>query len=242
MLPGESTLVANWQALAATSAGARIVRAASAVAAVFPAWEPLNNAIHAGGIDDDEGSIADQVADCADLYADAGVRSWAFWVPSQQIDFVEPDHVVVPTLRRDTTTLVMQLGLDGRHRMQAGVAECSLADALTAGEVPVAAAALRSSDGVPGLTAWVALDGDRAVASLWTFLHEGDCGVYAVGTVPAWRRRGFARRVVEHALHDARQRGARTASLQSTPMAVPLYASLGFEAAGRYEEWVCSGA
>ena len=31
--------------------------------------------------------------------------------------------------------------------------------------------------------------------------------------------------------------GARTATLQSTRMGQPLYESLGFQPAGRYEEW-----
>ena len=32
---------------------------------------------------------------------------------------------------------------------------------------------------------------DVAVAGAWTFLYERDCGIYAVGTVPGWRRRGL---------------------------------------------------
>jgi ribosomal protein S18 acetylase RimI-like enzyme len=69
-------------------------------------------------------------------------------------------------------------------------------------------------------------------------VYGDDCGIYAVGTAPEWRRRGIARTLVQHALADSHRRGARTASLQSTPMAVTLYESLGFEAVGRYEEWV----
>jgi len=76
-----------------------------------------------------------------------------------------------------------------------------------------------------------------AVAGAWSLLHEQDCGVYAVGTVPGWRRRGPARILVEHVLADARGHGARTATLQSTRIAQQLYQSLGFEPAGRYEEW-----
>ncbi len=79
-----------------------------------------------------------------------------------------------------------------------------------------------------------------AVAGAWSVIHEQDCGIYAVGTQPEWRRRGFARSLMEHVLADARARGARTATLQSTPLGEPLYASLGFRAAGRYEEWVSS--
>jgi GNAT superfamily N-acetyltransferase len=78
----------------------------------------------------------------------------------------------------------------------------------------------------------------RAVAGAWSFLHDGDCGIYAVGTSPGWRRLGFARALVEHVMADARHRGARTASLQSTEMGRPLYESLHFEPAGRYEEWL----
>jgi predicted acetyltransferase len=72
----------------------------------------------------------------------------------------------------------------------------------------------------------------------WTYHHGRDVGVYAVGTVPEWRGRGLARALVLHALADAYRHGARTASLQSTPMGEPLYRSLGFRPAGRYEEWV----
>jgi hypothetical protein len=43
---------------------------------------------------------------------------------------------------------------------------------------------------------------------------------------------------MEHVLADAQHRGARTATLQSTRMGLPLYNSLGFAPAGRYEEWI----
>jgi hypothetical protein len=37
---------------------------------------------------------------------------------------------------------------------------------------------------------------------------------------------------------DAARHGARTATLQSVPAARRMYEWLGFEAVGRYEEWV----
>ena len=78
-----------------------------------------------------------------------------------------------------------------------------------------------------------------AVAGLWACMHDGDCGIYAMGTAPQWRRQGLARSLIAHVLAVACEAGARTASLQSTPMGMSLYRSLGFEAVGRYEEWVC---
>jgi ribosomal protein S18 acetylase RimI-like enzyme len=80
--------------------------------------------------------------------------------------------------------------------------------------------------------------GGVAVAGAWSFEHGRDCGIYTVGTMRNWRRQGLARMLVEHVLADAQRRGARTASLQSTPMGQHLYRSLGFEPAGRYEEWL----
>jgi ribosomal protein S18 acetylase RimI-like enzyme len=88
------------------------------------------------------------------------------------------------------------------------------------------------------MAGWVAVDGEVAIAGATSFLHGSECGIYAVGTAPPWRRRGIARRLVEHALADAARRGARTMTLQSTPMGQRLYESLGFEPVGRYEEWV----
>ncbi len=76
------------------------------------------------------------------------------------------------------------------------------------------------------------------VSAAWSFRHGDDVGVFAVGTVPAWRRRGIGAALTGHILADAATGGARTASLQSTPMGRSLYESLGFVAAGRYVEWV----
>jgi GNAT superfamily N-acetyltransferase len=58
-----------------------------------------------------------------------------------------------------------------------------------------------------------------------------------VFTRPAARGRGLATAVLTAALRDARRRGARTATLQSTPMAEHLYLRHGFRLAGRWQEW-----
>jgi ribosomal protein S18 acetylase RimI-like enzyme len=161
------------------------------------------------------------------------------WVPSGATDFAAPDdmHQVGP-LARDTTTLVMQASLTRELHLQDGVVGASIAAATRAAgdeEVPVGELGERETE--PGLAAWVMLRNNVAVAGTWSFLHGRDCGIYTVGTMPGWRRRGLARRLVEHALADAQRRGALTASLQSTPIAQQLYQSLGFRPVGRYEEW-----
>ena len=109
------------------------------------------------------------------------------------------------------------------------VVEASMAAIVRlANEEPVPAHELGAPETTPGLSAWALVVDRMAVVCAWTFLHHQDCGIYAVGTLPAWRRKGLARMLLEHVLADAQRRGARTASLQSTRMGQPLYESLGF--------------
>jgi len=61
-----------------------------------------------------------------------------------------------------------------------------------------------------------------------------------VGTLPRWRRRGYAGALTDHVLNDAQRRGARTATVQATRMGLPLFSSLRFAPVGRHEEWVWS--
>jgi GNAT superfamily N-acetyltransferase len=237
VLPGQETLIASWEALARLSPGARLIRSTTAVAAVFPSWAPLNNALM---LTAPEGDPAAAAAWSTILYAQVDVDAWAFWIPSRTTDLDAPDDVrEVGEFKRDTTTLVMQATLSPGLQAHDGVVQTSIAAATrAAGDEAVPVSDLGTPERVPGLTAWVMVRDRVAVAGAWSFLHGTDCGIYAVGTMPGWRRQGLARALVEHVLRDARQRGARTATLQSTRMGQPLYESLGFEPAGRYEEWI----
>ncbi len=235
-LPGQDTLAACWTTLALTSPGAEVIRGATTITAVFPSWAPLNNAILSTGVSSAAESVIDELAV---RYRGAGVDAWALWLPSRATSLDAPD--VVPDLEqlsRDTTTLVMQATLGPGLRRHPDVVQTSLASIIdNSDERPVPVGALGEPERLPGLSAWAMVHEGVVVTSAWTFLHEGDCGVYAVETLSPWRRRGFARVLMEHLLADARSHGARSASLQSTRMGQPLYASLGFAPAGRYEEW-----
>jgi len=239
-LPGQETLVASWNALAELSPGARLIRSPGTVAAVFPSWLPLNNAIVVAAGDGTE--VAAEARPLRSIYADAGVSTWALWIPSSARDLDAPDTVRdIAGFTRDTTTLVMQATVRPGLRRHAGVVRASVAAATrAAGDEPVPLAELGEPDDAVGLAAWAMVQDGMAVAGAWGLLHDGDCGIYTVGTLPAWRRRGLARALTEHILADAHRHGARTATLQSTPMAQRLYESLGFTPMGRYEEWIAT--
>lgn len=237
-LPGQETLIASWEALTRLSHRARLIRSPSAVAAVFPAWLPLNNAIALDARD--EAAATAMASQLRSTYADAGVSTWALWIPSDATDLDTPDSVpAIGGHTRDTTTLVMQATLRPSLRRHEGVVRTSVTAATrAAGDAAVPVSALGEPDDALGLAAWVMIQDGLAVAGAWSLIHDRDCGIYTVGTMPDWRRRGLARALTEHVLADAYRQGARTATFQSTRMALRLYESLGFEAVGRYEEWI----
>ena len=240
-LPGQATLLECWRALARLSPGAEVRPAPGTVAAVFPSWAPLNNAIVLD-MGDGDGGAELAATTASSLYRSAGVQDWALWVPSPVPDLDGPDALTaVGDLARDTTTLVMHAALPATLRPHDDVVETSIASLERVSEdEPLRAADLGPPDGQPGLSAWVMVQDGTAVATTWSFLHGADCGIYAVETLASHRRRGLARALVEHVLHHAAGQGARTASLQSTAMGRSLYEGLGFQAAGRYEEWVAT--
>jgi GNAT superfamily N-acetyltransferase len=240
-LPGQQTLLASWAALAELSPGARLARGGPAPAAVFPSWAPLNNAIVADPSDvTDPAARATLAEDVARSYAAAGIDGWALWLASSTADLDAPDEVPdFGELKRDATTLVMTLALTHPFRpRQGGAFRTSIGTATRASDEPVPVGELEEPADIRGLSGWVLVRDDVAVAGAWSMQLGRDCGIYAVGTVPEWRRRGLARTLMMHVLADAQARGARTASLQSTPMGESLYRALGFRPVGRYEEWI----
>ncbi len=233
-LPGEDTLLACWQALTLISPGARIVRSDDVVAAVFPNWAPLNNAVLLPGAD-----LRAATAEARSGYLAAGVDEWALWQPRPGGELGEPaGEPGIAGFRWDTSTLVMHTAVPNASRRHRQVVPTSVGVVARLDDISIPVGELEPPDAVPGLTGWAFVHDDEVVAAAWSFRHGHDVGVFALGTVPAWRRRGIAAALTGHILADAASCGARTASLQSTPMGRPLYASLGFAAAGRYVEWV----
>jgi ribosomal protein S18 acetylase RimI-like enzyme len=85
--------------------------------------------------------------------------------------------------------------------------------------------------GRPGAKAhaWQAWRDGQPVAKVGLYLSTGSAGIYGVATRPAARRLGLASILSLTALKTAQTLGRDLAVLHSTPMAEPLYRSLGFE-------------
>jgi GNAT superfamily N-acetyltransferase len=223
------TLLASWEQYARGARGASLQRLPGVAAAVFPE-EPergiYNNALLEN---------ADGIGAMEEAYAAARVDRFAAWVHDADEDLASDLERRGYTL--DTATRAMGMALDDlrvprpamdaepigwrEHLRMFGLPPDLLAGADLARFHVLAA----RFDGAPA-TGAIALD------------HDGDCGIYNVGTVEPARRRGLATDLMALMLHDAAARGCTTASVQSTAMAERVYGAVGFRDLGRFLEYV----
>ena len=71
-----------------------------------------------------------------------------------------------------------------------------------------------------------------AVAGAWSVIEGTDCGIYAVGTVPVWRRRGLATGLMHGILGDAYRRGAPDSDIAVDPDGLAALQVAGVRAGG----------
>lgn len=88
----------------------------------------------------------------------------------------------------------------------------------------------------------IEVDG-RVVATTTLLSHAGRLAwLGMVLTHPNYRRQGFARRLMTHALEHARLLGIPTVKLDATDAGRPLYESFGFRSEQMIERWTRSGS
>ena len=205
-------------------------------AAVFPN-EPeravYNNALL------DRGRPAAERADALDAleaaYAAAGVGRFAAWVH-------ESNEAMRRDLERrrytvDQTTRAMGMALDDVRlpAPQIDLAAAAWPEYLRTFGLP---ADLLGRGDHDALRVVVARVNGEIVAAAMAFDFRSDRGIYNVGTVERFRRRGLATALTAGLVHDALARGCKTATLQSTAVAERVYAAAGFRDLGRIFEYV----
>ena len=170
----------------------------------------------------------------AELYLRGRATLLAAWVH-------ESDGPMVAELERrgytvDTTTRAMGMALDeiAVPRPQIDLGPAGWAEYLKMDSLPPDFLSAADHAAFHLLAAWA--DGEMVAAAL-AYDCGGDCGIYNVGTLEHARRRGLGTALTAAQVHDARGRGCRTASLQSTPMAERVYAATGFRDLGQILEY-----
>jgi GNAT superfamily N-acetyltransferase len=234
---GEATLVASWAGYAEGAARAALHQIdAGVVVGVFPDGPErtvYNNTLFTSGLAAAERSSAIDLME--QLYLAADVTAFAAWVhegdEALRHDLDERGYTI------DTSTLAMGMYLDDVPAPPPSLTLSTLpwADYLRVFEMPPGLLDGAEREQFHVLVA--TLDGEP-VATAMSYDHEGDCGVFNVTTVAHARRRGLGTAMTALQLHQARERGCVTASLQSTAMAERVYAAAGFHPLGRYLEFV----
>src|SRR5262245_41721312 len=234
---GAETFLAGWEVDAHGSRGAAVLRSPGVVTGVFPHGPErafLNNALLERDLGPAERSEAVERMEAA--YASAGVDRFAAWVHER--DEAMRDELVARGYTLDTSTRAMGMALDDIRvpppDSHVGTADWTvylafvdaLAPGLLAGVDPRAYRVVAARE-----------DGETIAAGLSLDVGD-DCGIFNVWTLEHARRRGLGTAVTARLVHDAAERGCRTATLQSTPMAERLYAAVGFRDLGRFLEYV----
>lgn len=238
---GIATLLASWEANARGSVEAAVLRLGGVAAAVFPVGperEIYNNAVLGHGLGADAAKAA--VAAMEAAYEAAGVERFAAW--AREGDEPLRAELCGRGYRVAETTRAMALRLPELRPLDSAVAieveEATWAEYLSY---------LGGFGLPPGLLGGVDPDayrvlaariGGEIVATALAFDDRDDCGVFNVTTYERARRRGLGTALTVRLLEQARARGCVTASLQSTPVAERLYASVGFRDLGRILEFV----
>jgi hypothetical protein len=235
---GIETVLASWEAYAEGSGTAALIRDSGVAAAVFPD-EPeravYNNAVLERDLAPTARARAIAAMEAA--YAAAGVTRFAAWAH-------ETDAPMRAELERrgytiDDSTRAMGMTLTELRvpRPQLDVGAAGWDEYVRVFGLPPALLAAADLSAFHLLFARLERE---SVAAAMAFDHQGDTGIYNVGTVEHARRRGFATALTALQLHEALARGRETASLQASRMAESLYAAVGFRDLGRIVEYVPS--
>jgi ribosomal protein S18 acetylase RimI-like enzyme len=229
-LRGLRTAYAAWEVFAAGADGASVRHGPGYIAAVFPTGpeaEFLNNAVLDRGLSPDRLSSA--LGEVEDGYAD--IEAYAVWVTDD-----DPGARAVLEARGfgvDTSTASMAVELTGPLPARAYDPGPDDWAAYVAHEGGL----LAGADPHAFRVATALLDGEVVAAAIG-FEHDGDLGIYNVGTREHARRRGLATALTTGLVNAAVERGCTTATLQATPMAERVYAACGFRTMARIVEYV----
>jgi GNAT superfamily N-acetyltransferase len=231
-----ASLLSSWRPIAAGSPHATVTEVPGAAIAVFPAGPErvyYNNAVLARGLG--PGEVAAAADAVAEAYWEAGVERYAVW--AHEADEPANAEMVGRGYRIDTTTRVMAMPLTEiavpRPDIELGAPDWS--EYLRLMELPPGT--LAGVDPEAFHVRVARLGGENVAAGL-SHDRGGDCGIFNLGTLAPARRQGLGTALTALLVHDARDRGCTTASLQATEMGERIYASVGFRDLGRFIEYM----
>jgi GNAT superfamily N-acetyltransferase len=183
----------------------------------------------------------ERLGELSTRYRDVGVRRWGLWLDSGA------GRTARELKKAGMTITTASPGMGARlDELRIAPTRAQPADLTTVGRVNdlaygnVDARLERTLAPLPNsvlLGFRADLPGGQPAAVATALLHDGDCGVSFVATIPEARRRGFATVVMHQALTRARERGCTTTTLQATDAGERLYVRLGYRRLCMMQLW-----
>jgi GNAT superfamily N-acetyltransferase len=226
--------------LGGASADARVVEHDGVLAAVVPA-APHRSVVNSV-VYDRADELERALTELTEVYEAAGVRAWTVWVPHEDTAAAETLARAGHVLDADPQAMAMELAALEPPR-PAGLDLDPDPDLATVARINDRSYAVggdafeRSLQSAPSLHCYVARRDGQPVCCATGHEHDGDFSVTLVATLPEARGEGLAGRLLTLALHDARDRGCTTTSLQATKMGAPVYRRLGYRPLGPVQMW-----
>ncbi len=90
----------------------------------------------------------------------------------------------------------------------------------------------------PGWRGYIGYDDRQPVAAAQLIVTDGVAGLYYVATLEKYRRRGFGEAMSWWALNEGAAAACDMASLQASPMGLPVYERMGFSTVSYYRTYV----
>ena len=210
------------------------------LAAVVPA-APERSVVNSVAYED-AGRLERALPELAAAYEAAGVRAWTVWVPHTDAEAAGALARAGHVLDADPAAMAMELSaLEAPPPPDLDLDPSP--DVATVARLNDRAYAFggnhfeRALQTAPNLHVYVARRDEQPVCCATGHDHDGDFSVTLVATLPEARGQGLAGRLLTHALHDARERGCTTTSLQATKMGEPLYRRIGYRDLGAVQMW-----
>ena len=164
-------------------------------------------------------------------YKDANVRRWGIWLDgdaSLAAQALAQHRMVVTTASPGMGAALDDLPVEDTQKTEADLKTVGRVNDVAYGNydgrlertlTPLPNGVLKGYQ--------ASLNGSPAAVAL-ALHHDQDAGISFVATIPKARRQGLATQVMQQALHEARQHGCTTTTLQATDAGERLYTNLGY--------------
>lgn len=238
------TLRAFYLAEAPASPGGRVIELDGVTGFMTPS-APTQSILNCVVFDDHDALTAG-LDPLAAAYRDAGVSHWMVWTTPGDERGAELMRAAGHLLEYEP--MAMALDLDALAAPPGGPAftvardphpvEITSLNERANGELPGAFGTAFAGLREPGFHRYLAQVDGRPAACLVTFDRGDNTMVHWVATDPGHQRRRIAGRLLHAALLDARERGMRTSTLESSYEGQRLYEGLGYEPLGRMGMWL----